>query len=417
MKDRIHKIIISNKIAYIFSLIVSFCIWVKLSTSGSESITKTITNIPITVNLSDSAKEAGLKVFGLDGISAEITVTGNRIVLGQLTKNNISVFAQQSAGIINTTGNYTLELLARKSGQPMDYEITNQVSPRFINVFVDRFQSKNFDITPNISCSTDANHFVSVADLSEPNVIISGPESVVSSINRVVVEKDIKEKLVQTTNLNDLSLTLYDENNRKISSTNLSFSVNKLDATVTVLSKKTVNLEAVFLNKPKNLNLKGKRLALDQNKIEIAASDDVINSITSIPLETLDFAEISLHNKEFNLPLKLPSGVRNLSNIYSVLLKFNTDGMQSKSVKVNNIEFINKSNSQIVNSYTKIINVEVVGPTWELKNIKSEDLYAQVDLSSKENFKGVMELPALIKFYEDTSCWAFGRYNVTVQID
>ena len=108
MQKRINKFFKSNKLAFVFSLIVSFCIWVKLSTSSSEKISKTISNIPINIALSESAKESGLRVFGLDNVFAEVTVEGNRIALGQLTKENITVFAQQSAGIINTTGNYTL---------------------------------------------------------------------------------------------------------------------------------------------------------------------------------------------------------------------------------------------------------------------------------------------------------------------
>ena len=109
MKAKINKLLCSNKFTFLISLIFSFCIWIKLSTSSSERISKTITNIPIVINLSESAKEAGLTIFGLDNIKAEVTVSGNRITLGQLTKDNITVFAQQSAGIINSTGNYTLE--------------------------------------------------------------------------------------------------------------------------------------------------------------------------------------------------------------------------------------------------------------------------------------------------------------------
>ena len=237
MKTKINNFLHSNKVAFIFSLMLSFCIWAKLSTSSSETITKTITNIPITVNLSDSAKEAGLKVFGLEDVSAEVTVTGDRIVLGQLTKDNITVFAQQSAGIINTTGNYTLELLARKSGHPTDYEILNQVSPRFVNVFVDRLQTKTFNITPNINCITDANYFLGAAALSEPDVTISGPESIVSNIGKVMVEKDLKGKITETVNLKDLPISIYDESGKKMSLANLTFSTKKVDATVNVLLK------------------------------------------------------------------------------------------------------------------------------------------------------------------------------------
>lgn len=417
MQKRIDKFFKSNKLAFIFSLIVSFCIWVKLSTSSSEKISKTISNIPINITLSESAKESGLRVFGLDNVFAEVTVEGNRIALGQLTKENITVFAQQSAGIINTTGNYTLELLARKNGRPLDYEISGQVSPRFINVFVDRFQEKTFDITPNINCSTDANYFIGVAALSESSVKISGPETVVSNIASVCVEKDIKEKITQTVNLRDLPLTLYDENGKRIASTNLTFSVSKVDVTLSVLSKKTVKIEPVFLNKPDNLILSSKRVEMDQTKLEIAASKEILDSIDFVPLETLDFSNINLYKKEFNLPIKLPSGVKNLSNIYSVNLKINTDGMQSKTVKVNNINFLNVPQEKKVNSFTKILHAEIVGPSNEIKNIKTDDLIAEVDLSTKENFKGIIELPAEIKFTSGSSCWVYGKYNVTVQVE
>ena len=417
MQKKIDKFFRSNKLTFIFSLIVSFCIWVRLSTSSSEKISKTITNIPITVTLSENASEAGLRIFGLENVFAEVTVTGNRIALGQLTKDNITVFAQQSAGIINTTGNYTLELLAKKNGRPLDYEISGQVSPRFINVFVDRFQEKTFDITSNINCSTDSNYFIGVAALSEPSVKISGPETVVSSIASVCVEKDIKDKITQTVNLKDLPLTLYDENGKKLSATNLTFSVNKVDATLSVLSKKTVKIEPMFLNKPENLVLNTKRVEMDQTIIEIAANKEILDKINSVALETLDFSNISLSKKEFNLPIKLPSGVRNLSNIYSVNLKINTDGMQSKTVKVNNINFINVSPAQKVNSFTKVLHAEVVGPLNEIKNIKSDDLFAEVDLSTKENFKGIIEIPTEIKFSSSSSCWVYGKYNVTVQVE
>ena len=130
MKAKINKLLCSNKFTFLISLIFSFCIWIKLSTSSSERISKTITNIPIVVNLSESAKEAGLTIFGLDNIKAEVTVSGNRITLGQLTKDNITVFAQQSAGIINSTGNYTLELCAKKNGRITNYEILDNVSSK-----------------------------------------------------------------------------------------------------------------------------------------------------------------------------------------------------------------------------------------------------------------------------------------------
>ena len=92
----------------LFSVIIAFIFWIILSTSASESTTKLITDIPISVSLSESAKESGLAVFGTDDIKAEVSVTGNRLILGQLSKSDIQITAQQSANMINSTGKYTL---------------------------------------------------------------------------------------------------------------------------------------------------------------------------------------------------------------------------------------------------------------------------------------------------------------------
>ena len=37
--------------------------------------------------------------------------------------------------------------------------------------------------------------------------------------------------------------------------------------------------------------------------------------------------------------------------------------------------------------------------------------------STKENFKGIIELPAEIKLTSGSSCWVCGKYNVTVQVE
>ena len=417
MKAKINKLLCSDRFTFLLSIFLSFCIWVKLSNSSSEKITKTITNIPIVVNLSDSAKEAGLTIFGLDDIKAEVTVSGNRITLGQLTKDNITVFAQQSAGIINSTGNYTLELSAKKNGRITDYEILEKVSPRLVNVFVDRMQSKSFKIDQSINCKTDANHVITAAALSETEVTISGPETVVSSISKVTVEKEIESTLTESVNVKALPLILYDEAGKKVTTNNLSFSTNNIDATVNVFSKKTVNITPVFLNKPKNLSFSSNRISLDHSKIEIAANKDILDSINSIELENLDFSDLNLNNKEFNLHLKIPNGVINLSNIHFVNLKLNTDGMQEKQLKVNNISFVNVPPDKEAVSFAKSLTVDVLGPYSELKNIKSENLFAEIDLSQKENFKGITELPASIKINTPSSCWVYGKYNVMVQVN
>ena len=60
------RLFYNNKVVMLFSVIIAFIFWIILSTSASESTTKLITDIPISVSLSESAIESGLTVFGTD---------------------------------------------------------------------------------------------------------------------------------------------------------------------------------------------------------------------------------------------------------------------------------------------------------------------------------------------------------------
>ena len=416
-KVSIRKLFYNNKFVLIFSIILAFLLWIKFSSSSSESITKTISNIPINVPLSDSAQQDGLTVFGIDDVTAEVSVTGSRLVLGQLSKDNIQIFAQQSAGLINTTGNYTLELSARKNGILTDYEITSSVSPRFINVFVDHYKSKSFEVTPEIKYKSDPKYFSSPVSLSESNITISGPDSIVSSISKVSVEGEIKETLNKTTTLYDLPINLYDETGKKISYSMLNLSSTKLDATIALLSRKTVKVVPTFTNKPAGLNIYNNQVSISPSSVEIAASEDVLKSLDKIELESIDFTKIKPNHNEFDLQLKMPNGCRSLNNTYSAKLKLDMSSNSSKKISTNRFEFSNLSDSKKASCTTSSLTVDVIGPSSELRNINPNNIRVQIDLAGKENFTGVTELSAKIIIESNDKCWIYGNYSVNVRIE
>ncbi len=415
-KINVRKLFYNNKFVLIFSFFLAFCLWVKISSSNSETISKTISNIPITVSLSESSHQNGLTVFGIDDLTAEVSVSGNRMVLGQLTKDDIQVFAQQSAALINTTGNYTLELTAKKNGMLTDYEITSSVSPRFINVFVDNYKSKSFDISPEIAYKSDPTYFTSPVSLSEQSVTISGPDSIVSTISKVCVESEIKNTLDKTITLSGLPIYLFDENGKRVSSSMLNLSVSKVDATIAVLKRKTVKIVPIFSNKPSDLELYTSQIKISPSAVEVAGSAETLNSISKIELEALDFSKVNKECNEFDLNLKIPNGCRNLSNTYTAKLKLDMSSMSYKKISVERIEFINLAKNKSASSSTVNLNVEIVGPVSELRSVRSSDVYAQVDLSGKEEFTGSTELPVKIMIDTCKKCWAYGNYSVNVQI-
>lgn len=411
------RLFYNNKIVMIFSVMLAFIFWIILSTSSTESTSKLISDIPITVSLSESAKESGLTVFGTDDIKAEVSVTGNRLILGQLSKSDIQVTAQQSANMINSTGKYTLELAAKKNSFLTDYEFASSVSPKFVTVVVDRFKSQTFDITPNIKFSADTAYFVAPVALSEPQVIISGPESVVSSIASVTVEKALPETLTKTVDLTDLQINLYDSSGNKVNMKNLNLSISKVNANIAVLKRKFVSVTPEFTSVPMGLNVKSLLGPVTPNKLEVAAPAEVINTLTSVPLAPIDLSQVNPEHDQFEREIKFPSDCRSLSNTYNATVKINLLGFQTRTITVKNVRFKNLPNDKVATSHTVNLPVQVVGPIAQLKNLDSDDISVEVDLAGKEDFVGRTEVPAKIIFSSQANkCWAYGSYKVNIGI-
>lgn len=409
------RLFYNNKIVMLFSIILSFIFWVVLSTSSSESTTKLITDIPISVNLSQNAKESGLTVFGADDIKAEISVTGNRLVLGQLSKNDIQITAQQSANMINSTGKYTLELSAKKNSMLTDYEFATSVSPKFITVFVDRYKSQEFEITPNIKFTANPNYFVAPVALSESKVTVSGPESVVSSIASVTVDDEVSDTLSKTVDLHNLPINLFDSNGNKINTTNLLLSANAVDANITVLQRKFVNISPEFTSAPSGFNVKSILQQVSPSRIEVAAPNEVISDLTMLQLEPIDFSKINLDNYQFEQTIKLPTDCRSLANIYKSNVKLNLLGFQERTIVTKNIKFENLPEDKIAVSHTASIPLQVIGPVNQIRSISEADVSVAVDLSDKKDFIGRTEMPAKVVFGSSANkCWAYGSYKVNV---
>ena len=57
------KLLSKNYVIFIISLVISLVIWVYMSMNASNDTTVTIANVPIQMELSESARDLGLQIF------------------------------------------------------------------------------------------------------------------------------------------------------------------------------------------------------------------------------------------------------------------------------------------------------------------------------------------------------------------
>ena len=92
-KRGVSRLFSNTKFVLIISLLLSVVIWIMVSLSDTNESNVTISNIPININLSESATNSGLKIFSGADQTASVTVTGNRVAMGSVSSDDIVVSA------------------------------------------------------------------------------------------------------------------------------------------------------------------------------------------------------------------------------------------------------------------------------------------------------------------------------------
>lgn len=418
-KITLGKLFYNNKFVMVFSVIMSFIVWIVVSSSKSESVPVSISDIPVDINLSESAVQDGLKIFSGQDITARVDISGNRLVVGQVTKNDIQISAPQAASTIMSPGNYTLELSAKKVGLLQDYQIVSAVKPSVVTVMVDRYREAEFNIEPEINFTPKSDYFVGNTILSSQKVKLSGPETEISKIKKVKVKADIPGEISSTATLK-LPIIMYDAYDKPITSETISCSVDEVDASVPVLMKKKIDIIPQFDNIPTGINLNREYkdiVKLNPSTLEIAGPEETVKSLSSVKLDSINFRDIRLQNNNFNMPINLPQGCRSLNNEYSSTVSLNLSQFKEKNFNINQFSFKNVPAGKEASVYNGEINVTVLGPSNKLNSLKASDLSAEIVFNQDKEISNSMEMPVKITIKNHNSLWVYGTYYVNVNLE
>lgn len=418
-KINVGKLFYNNKFVAVFSIISSLIIWIVVSSNGTENIPVTISDIPVDIQLSESATQDGLKIFSGQDLKARVEITGNRLVVGQVTKDNIQITASQAASTITSPGNYTLELSAKKVGVLKDYEIVSDVKPSVITVMVDRYRESEFDIEAEINFNPKSGYFVGNTVLSSPKVTLSGPETEISKIKKVKVTNNIPGEISSPISMK-LPIIMYDAYDKQISSETISASVSEIEANIPVLMKKEIEILPEFLNLPSGMDIKKEYKDFAKvipYKLEIAGPEDTVSVLKNVTLDPIDFNKVNFQNSKFILPINLPQSCRSLNNVYSADVNLNLSQFREKTFSINQFSFKNLPEGKTANVYNSSINVTVLGAVGEINYIKQSDIVAEIDFEGKNEFLNSMEMPVNLYIRDFGKSWIYGQYYVNVNVE
>lgn len=404
----------NNTAMIIYSIIIAILMWFVISITIYPTTPKTLSNIPLEIDITGtSAEENDLSVISASAKNVTVTIKGERSRIGSLTADDL--VAKAVIENVNSAGEKSLNINVTGKDSDVKFEVT-EIKPSKVDVMFDRIDTREYDLTVNAPNITAADGLY--MDKSEfkvnPSVIeITGPSKQLDSIDKAQVYVDTKQEINTAYTFHSKDVVLYDKNESKINTDNLTFNSEDFTIDIPVYMQKELDFTYDIRYAPANFDISSLNIELNVDKISLASPNDELQnidtwSIGSIPLYDLDWD----FNKSFTI--EVPSNYKNLSNVSTVTAKLNQEGLAKKTVTVNDISIINAPSNYDCTVNTYGLTFDIIGPEDDIAEITEKDILVSVDLLKYTVQSSNFTADATISFPKYDKVWAVGLQKVSV---
>lgn len=404
----------NNTAMIIYSIIIAILMWFVISITIYPTTPKTLSNVPLEIDITGtSAEENDLSVISASAKNVTVTIKGERSRIGSLTADDL--VAKAVIENVNSAGEKSLNINVTGKDSDVKFEVTD-IKPSKVDVMFDRIDTREYDLTVNAPNITAADGLY--MDKSEfkvtPSVIeITGPSKQLDSIDKAQVYVDTKQEINTAYTFHSKDVVLYDKNESKINTDNLTYNSEDFTIDIPVYMQKELDFTYDIRYAPANFDISSLNIELNVDKINLASPNDELQnidtwSIGSIPLYDLDWD----FNKSFTI--EVPSNYKNLSNVSTVTAKLNQEGLAKKTVTVNDISIVNAPSNYDCTVNTYGLTFDIIGPEDDIAEITEKDILVSVDLLKYTVQSTNFTADATISFPKYDKVWAVGLQKVSV---
>ena len=363
----------------IYSVIIAILAWFFISMTVYPSIPKTITNIPVDLDISGTAAyENGLSLITCDVESVDVQIRGNRAEIGNLSDANLK--ARLIADNVSTTGTKKLSFEIVSDDPNIEFEIES-ISPDTATVVFDKYETKNIPIVPEIPNITfaDGKTIDTEGYSCEPETIsITGPSSQLAKIAECAAVCNKEMQLDSSYAVPSDEIKLYSADGATIEMSQFKFDTTSILINIPVLTQKTVDLSVGISGAPSNFNSSFLKFELSADSITLASKSSNVEFPDTFQIGTIMLSELDLgYSKTFTIDTK---DFKNMSNLEAVTVTLDDSNLDKKSFTINDFDVINAPDGYEFNVLTKSLDITVIGPKDIIEEITPSDIVANINL-------------------------------------
>ena len=375
----------------IVSVLLAVVLWGVVMTDNATQQERSLT-IPVAVSLSDSyASQVGLRL--IEDVTEDVTVVvqGPWSAITALTADDIQVRADVST--VQKSGKQMVTLVPSRNSNTANYEIVS-CTPSQLEIECDYWETLTLPLETDTSSLKAADEKTMQLGTPVPNVgkegtlSVSGPQSVVRSIAKLVAKLEAEEPLNETRNFSP-ELKAFSEKKTAVDLKNCTIKgleSKTLTVTVPVDYYKDLAVSLDWHNAPKGIQNNAELLKISPNKIKVVGPKDALSALgDALTVSTVDFDHLVGKKYAWKFPVTLPDAVTCVGDTKEAAVTLDLSGYTKKIVPLpltdQNVTFKNNTANKKTAVQKKTIGVTVYGTKAALEKVTAKSLKVTADLA------------------------------------
>ena len=422
-KLSLRQLFSNTKFLVVFSILVAFIFWIVVALEYAPVIENEIKDIPVKIDMNNSVPDKlGLQIFGQSDYTINVTVRGNRYIVGGdlLTADDFEATAQTA--YVDSAGKHSLVVKVTAKDANADYEIISK-STDYIEVYFDKYAEKEVEVTPRIISELDDytadDYMFDKADIiyETKTVKVSGAQTEVNSITAAYADIPIEKKLTQSETI-DASVVLSNGSNldSKYVKINGESSLT-VPVTLPVYKMQTSAVSVSFKNTPSDYINSPLLYSISPSRVRVAVLQNGSDTTNSLEIGTIDFANITPSNGSFTFLASNVKTAKFLDGTTSFSVEVNTDRLSTKKLEpnINSIMITGGSGVSAGNvDLSSIGSVTVVGTQTALASVNANMLEVNINLTNIKLEEGENTVSVTVTLKNSKNCWVSGSYSAVI---
>ena len=397
----------------ISSLVLSFVLWIYVTSVESDEIRQTFRGVRVElVGESVLRNSRNLVVTDLSTSTVSVEIRGPRRVVSSLSADDLK--AQIDVSKLTQSAyasmQYTVSYPAKTDTS--DLTVTRKV-PDTINFTVSRLNSKSVPVRGSFDGNIAEGYTAEPVVFEPSEITVSGPEAYLKNITYAWVTFSGLD--VSSTYSIETGFMLMDANDEPADTTGLTCSTDVVSATLPILEMKELPL-TVNLIYSAGANESNTIMTVEPETITLAGDSLILNAMNNVPVATIDLSSFNSTYSD-TYPISFDNSLRNVEGITEAKVSVEIVGLETRTYTVTNIQCRGVTEGYEADVLSRALTVRLRGTAEDLARVTENDLVAVADLTDYTVTTGSNIVNVRIQVDGALNVGAVGGpYTITVDI-